>query len=190
MSNLSNNPFSLQGKTLLINGAESGLGRFLAHACAERGATILQAVQPGRPIHGLVHCQDERLERTIEVLTESELTQTLQANLVQPVVLTQQLLQSAALAPKASIVFVLSTAAHIGARGLGAYAASKAGLLGMIKCLALEQAAHGIRVNGISPQDDEAAWPDVANAMVYLLSDASRWVTGTSLLVNGAGPVQ
>lgn len=190
MSHSSNNPFSLHGKTLLINGGESGLGQCIARACADRGAVVLQAAQPGRLIHGLVHCPDERRERAVETLTESELTQTLHANLVQPVVLTQQLLQSAALAPKASIVFLLSTAAHIGSRGLGAYAASKAGLLGMIKCLALEQAEHGIRVNGVSPQADEAAWPDVANAMVYLLSDASRWVTGTSLLVNGAGPVQ
>ena len=83
----------------------------------------------------------------------------------------------------------------------------KSALLGIIKCLALEQAKRKIRVNGIWPstiptairgaehdmlEAEKARHPlglgtpeDVANAAVYLLADASRWVTGTSLLMNG-----
>lgn len=85
----------------------------------------------------------------------------------------------------------------------------KSALLGIIRCLAMEQGKHRIRVNGISPsaiptpmwgedqqsaslQAQRARHPlglgtpeDVANAAIYLLSDASRWVTGTSLVMDG-----
>jgi NAD(P)-dependent dehydrogenase (short-subunit alcohol dehydrogenase family) len=100
---------------------------------------------------------------------------------------------------------MLSTAAHLGTRGVGPYSAMKAGLMGIIKCLALEQAKRRIRVNGISPsavatpmwgadqlEAQKARHPlglgepqDVANAAIYLLADASRWVTGTSLVMDG-----
>ncbi|MCB5188958.1 SDR family oxidoreductase [Methylobacillus caricis] len=179
--------FSLQDKTILVNGMASGLGQVIAQACSQRGAKVLPAAQPRQPIHGLVHCVDHALECAVADLSEAELTRLFHSNVVQPVMLTQQLLQTDSLAPNASIVFLLSTAAHMGAKGQGAYAASKAALLGMIKCLALEQAAQGIRVNGVSPRADEAIWPDVANSVIFLLADASRWITGTSLLINGAG---
>ncbi|MFL9709685.1 SDR family NAD(P)-dependent oxidoreductase [Methylobacillus sp. Pita1] len=179
--------FSLQGKTILVNGMASGVGLAITQACEQRGADILATFQPGRQLHGLVHCVDQQFECPVADLSESDLMQVLQSNLIQPVMLTQRVLQAGSLAPNASIVFLLSAAAHQGAKGQGAYAASKAALSGLIKCLALEQAAHGIRVNGISPAAHEALWPDVANGVIFLLSDASRWITGTSLPVNGAG---
>lgn len=179
--------FSLQGKTILVNGMASGVGLAITQACEQRGAEILSAAQPGRQLHGLVHCVDQQLACPVSDLSESDLMQVLQFNLIGPVMLTQRLLQAGSLAPNSSIVFLLSAAAHQGAKGQGAYAASKAALSGLIKCLALEQAANGIRVNGVSPAAHEALWPDVANGVVFLLSDASRWITGTSLPVNGAG---
>ena len=133
------------------------------------------------------------------------MTQMYNVNFLAPVMLTQRLLQANAIEPQGSIVFLLSTAAHIGTRGVGPYSAMKAGLIGIIKCLALEQAKRKIRVNGISPsavvtpmwdashlQAQQARHPlglgtthDVAHAAIYLLSDASRWVTGTSLVMDG-----
>ena len=81
----------------------------------------------------------------------------------------------------------------------------------MIKCLALEQAKRKIRVNGISPsaiatpmwdahqallEEQKARHPlglgtldDVANGAIYMLSDASRWVTGTSLVMDGGAVI-
>lgn len=179
--------FSLQGKTILVNGMASGVGLAITQACEQRGADILTTSQPGRQLHGLVHCVDQQLACPVSDLSKSDLMQVLQANLIGPIMLTQRLLQAESLVPNSSIVFLLSSAAHQGAKGQGAYAASKAALSGLIRCLALEQAANGIRVNGISPAAHESLWPDVANGVIFLLSDASRWITGTSLPVNGAG---
>lgn len=232
--------FSLEGKTILVTGASSGIGQQTAITCAARGANLIvtgrneerlqdtlsrlkgdghksvvadltqstdreQLVQSVQQIDGLVHCAGIQKHCPIRQLTEQNLNDLYSANFMAPVMLTQRLLQIGAMSRQASIIFMLSTAAHIGTRGVGPYSAMKAGLIGIIKCLALEQAKHKIRVNGISPsavvtpmwneaqlEAQKARHPlglgetqDVANAAVYLLSDASRWVTGTSLVMNG-----
>lgn len=172
---------------------------------AEDRARLVQAC--GKDLHGVVHSTGRQKLMPVRQLTESVMTQMYTDNFLAPVMLTQGLLAANAILPQGSIVFVLSTAAHMGTRGVGPYSAMKAALLGMVKCLALEQAKRKIRVNGISPSTiatplwadikmlldaEKARHPlglgtpeDVANAAVYLLADASRWVTGTSLLMNG-----
>ena len=159
------------------------------------------------PIDGLIHCAGQQRICPLRQLTEEIMTQMYAVNFLAPVMLTQRLLHANAIAPQGSIVFLLSIAAHAGTRGVGPYSAMKAGLLGIIRCLALEQAKRRIRVNGISPstvptamwgaehdmiEAEKARHPlglgtpeDVAYAAVYLVADASRWVTGTSLLMNG-----
>ena len=240
MSSAVTSPFSLQGKTILVTGASSGIGRQTAITCAQRGAHIIATGRdmarlqdtfsqlPGDGhiqviadltvaadrerlavasphIHGLVHCAGQQKHCPIRQLTEQAMMRMYTVNFLAPVMLTQRLLQANAIQAQGSIVFLLSTAAHIGTRGVGPYSSMKAGLIGIIKCLALEQAKRKIRVNGISPsavatpmwgadqlQAQEARHPlglgtpqDVAHAAVYLLSDASRWVTGTSLVMDG-----
>lgn len=156
-------------------------------------------------IDGLVHCAGVQKHCPIRQLTEQAMNDMYSINFLAPVMLTQRLLQAGTIARQGSIIFLLSTAAHLGTRGVGPYSAMKAGLIGIIKCLAMEQVKHRIRVNGISPsavatpmwskeqlEAQKARHPlglgeprDVANAAVYLLSDASRWVTGTSLVMDG-----
>ena len=111
----------------------------------ERLATIASSV------NGLVHCAGQQKHCPIRQLSEQAMTDMYAINFLAPVMLTQRLLQTGALEPSGSIIFLLSTAAHIGTRGVGPYSAMKAGLTGIIRCLALEQAKRKIRVNGISP---------------------------------------
>jgi NAD(P)-dependent dehydrogenase (short-subunit alcohol dehydrogenase family) len=164
-----------------------------------------QLVRASPAIHGLVHCAGQQRHCPVRQLNEQIMTEMYSVNFLAPVMLTQRLLQANAISTQGSIIFLLSTAAHIGTRGVGPYSAMKAGLGGIIKCLALEQAKRKIRVNGISPsavvtpmwsadqlEAQKARHPlglgepkDVAHAAIYLLSDASRWVTGTTLVMDG-----
>ena len=160
-------------------------------------------------LDGLVHCAGKQMLSPIRLLSEGLMNQMYEVNFLAPVMLTQQLLQAKKIARGGSLIFMLSTSAHIGTPTVGPYSAMKSGLLGIIRCLAMEQGKHRMRVNGLSPSvvptpmwgDDDQSAPlqaqrarhplglgspeDVANAAIYLLSDASRWVTGTSLVMDG-----
>jgi len=114
-----------------------------------------------------------------------------------------------------SIVFTASTAALKGARGKAPFHAAKAGLLGLARGLADELASDGVRVNCILPgwiespfgaahlasaADPAAALrtvldaipagrlgspEEVASVVAFLMSPASRYVTGTSIVIDG-----
>jgi NAD(P)-dependent dehydrogenase (short-subunit alcohol dehydrogenase family) len=108
-----------------------------------------------------------------------------------------------------AIVNMSSTAGVSGLRGLAAYATTKHGIIGMTRIAALDYADQGVRVNAVAPgtidteklaqiPDDRRAWlkeripmgrlgttADVAQAVVWLCSDQSAYVTGTTLLIDG-----
>jgi len=112
----------------------------------------------------------------------------------------------------ASLVFMSSAAGLTGSKGLSIYAASKAAVDGMVRSLAVELAEKQIRVNSIAAgmvktemykiflnnapseaiSSKEKMHPmrfgeplDIAMAAAFLLSDASKWITGTTLVVDG-----
>ncbi len=110
-----------------------------------------------------------------------------------------------------SIVFVTSQLAHAAIRNKTAYLASKGGLRSLTMGMALDLAPHAIRVNAVAPgpvvtgmteqrfaDSDIRAWTlaripagrlgqpdDIAGAIAFLVSDESRWMTGTTIVVDG-----
>jgi NAD(P)-dependent dehydrogenase (short-subunit alcohol dehydrogenase family) len=170
---------------------------------AEMAELVAQAGQ----IDGVVHCAGVHGVTPVRMLRESFLEQVFDANFIAPVLLTQKLLYQKALNNGASILYVSSIAAHTGTVGVGPYSASKAAIEGLMRCLALEVAPRSMRVNALAPglvdtplvnsdpawlADKAATYPmgigkpeDVAYAAIYLLCDASRKVTGTTLHLDG-----
>lgn len=123
----------------------------------------------------------------------------------------------AILARGGSIIFTSSFVGHTGGvPGMSAYAASKAGLIGLTQCLAVEYGARGLRVNALLPggtrtpmADDfgsdpktieavnaihalgrHAAPEEIAKAALFLASDASSFVTGSAMLVEGGNSIR
>ena len=117
---------------------------------------------------------------------------------------------------RGSIVFTSSFVgfSNGGMPGMGAYAASKAGLVGLVQSLASEHAAEGIRISallpggtitpaggegnpaalefiaGLHPMKRMAAAGEIAQAAVFLLSDSSSFVTGSPLIADGGMSVR
>jgi NAD(P)-dependent dehydrogenase (short-subunit alcohol dehydrogenase family) len=110
-----------------------------------------------------------------------------------------------------SIINIASLTSHVGMMEVAAYTASKSGVLGLTRALAIEWAPKGVRVNAISPgvfptplnehllrgtargqelilrtpMQRFGAVEELAGAAVYLASDAAGFVTGTTLTVDG-----
>ena len=182
-----------------------GDGHMQVVADLRESSQIHALVAVAGKVDGVVHCVGMQRLAPVKLISEKLLADIIGTNFVGPVMLTQRLLYRDAIADGGSIVFLSSTAAHIGTPGVGPYSSMKAALHGLTRCLALEQAKKRIRVNCISPSAVETPlWDaqhleaqrarhplglgtpdDVANAAIYLLSNASRWVTGTNLMMDG-----
>lgn len=143
---------------------------------------------------------------------------TLDLNLVAPFRLAQDVFPHMVEAGRGSIVHVSSISGHVGLPGLpqASYAASKHGLSGLTAELAVQWAGHGIRVNTVAPgffrseindelyRDEhfrawlqrntplpaDARFEDFEGAVLWLVSDAGRHVTGQTIVVDGGWTAQ
>lgn len=240
------NPFSLEGKTILVTGASSGIGRGIAIICAKMGATVilngrnqmklgttLTQLDPGEhkfiaadltdsesmsrmvaelpALDGVVHCAGIGQRVLCKVATEQDVNSVMDANFKGPVLLQTELLKQKKIKKGASIIFVASIATWSPSIGNAYYSASKGAIVSYANCLALELAPRKVRVNCISPamvwtdlvlqegvdeeqlKVDEQNYPlkrygtpeDIANLTVYMLSDASVWMTGSNVKISG-----
>lgn len=145
-----------------------------------------------------------------QFITEEELTRIQKINLNAPILLTRTLLKKKKIAKGGSLVFTASAAGIFRvSAGNAIYATTKCGIDAFMRTVALEWGPKGIRCNSVNPGMVETAlisgftdeekqkevlnYPlrrfaqpkDIAYGVVYLLSDAASFVTGTALKVDG-----
>jgi len=148
----------------------------------------------------------------IQFSEKKDILEMFEGNTFSSFLLIQKLIQDKKLNKNASIVFTNSiSGVYCSAVGEALYSASKGAINGYQKGLALEMANRGIRVNSVNPgvietnlfdstsmpieefEEKKKKYPlkrfgkpeDVAYAVVYLLSDASQWITGSNLVIDG-----
>ena len=245
------NPFSLVGKTILITGASSGIGRATAIECSKLGATCIitgrneerlnktlsQLVGEGHQtiaadistqegidtlveqspvIDGLVNNAGVSGSKPIKFYKQDDLDRIFQTNTFSPMLLIKGMLKKKKINDGGSIVFTSSVAAFNSTFGNGIYGSSKAALAAYMRYCARELAAKKIRANSIHPgmvdtpfihggslseadlQKDMERYPlgrygtteEIAYMIIYLLSDTSAWVTGTSMIIDGGRSIK
>lgn len=163
-------------------------------------------------LSGIVHCAGITKIEPFQFVNRTHLDEVFNTNFYAPVELTRLLLKKGKILKKGSVVFISSISGlYCSAVASSIYSASKSALNGMMKGMAIDLSPKGVRVNcvnpgvidtgflkdsGISEEDlekDRKRYPlrrygrpeEVAHAAIYLLSDASEWVTGTNMLIDG-----
>lgn len=163
-------------------------------------------------LDGLVQSSGMVRPFPVKFIGKKQIDDMFAVNYSAPILLTSKLLKAKKINPSASIVFMSSISSHFTHKGGALYAGSKAAVNLYSKTIAIEYATKKIRSNVIcaamvkTPIFDEAEktltkemmdkhgelYPlgfgepdDVANAMVFLLSNASKWITGTELVMDG-----
>lgn len=142
-----------------------------------------------------------------------EIDKVFNLNTKSPILLQTEILSKKLLNANSSIVFLASKAAEFPSVGNAVYSASKGAVISYSKVLALELAPRNIRVNCICPamvwtelilqegmsreilETSQKKYPlkrygtpeDIAHLAIYLLSDASSWMTGSCLDITGGG---
>lgn len=167
----------------------------------------------GAPLSGFVHSAGVSAAVPLRAMTDGRMLSVLGPNLHAALSLLKATTARGVVAETgASLVLISSIAGLVGEAGLVAYSASKGALHSAVRSAARELAAKRIRVNCVAPgyvetpmlQEARNTLPeenyaaivsrhplgiggvdDVANAVSYLLSDASKWVTGITLTVDG-----
>lgn len=161
-------------------------------------------------LDGVVHNAGVNTKYLVKNLSKEKIDEIFHTNYYAPVLMTQMFLKKKILNKNASLVFISSISASLGAISNSVYASSKGAMNSFVRSLALEIAPRGMRANVIQPgmietpilsayamSEELEAFKnssplghpgepiDIANGCVYLLSDASKFVTGSVFTIDG-----
>lgn len=187
-----------------------GVGHLIIPADLTNNAERNHLVTEVPALDGVVQCAGVMNRVPGKSIGKEEIDAVFLPNVEAPMLLQAELLQARKINKDASIVYMASIAARSAVAGNALYSASKAALISYAKCLALELAPRKIRVNCICPamvwtdlalvgatkeelEADQMKYPlkrygtpdDIANLTVYLLSNASCWMTGSCVEISG-----
>lgn len=245
------NPFSLEGKTILVTGASSGIGRGICVDCAKMGANVIltarnkdrlnetlsmmsgmnhrivnadltnpedliRLISEIPSIDGVIFCAGMIKTMPVKNITDAALNEIFNVNIMADIKLSSLLLKKKKINHGGSIVFISSVSTFNVKVGNSLYSATKGAVNSFAKAMALEVSKMKIRVNCIQPgfvpsailssgaiEEDSflkfyaerhplgfGTPSDIANACIYLLSDASKWVTGSIFTIDGGYTLQ
>lgn len=164
-------------------------------------------------LDGIIHSAGIMQLLPYRAISPNAFEKIMKINLYAPFYLSQALLKKKKVNNKAAITFISSISGNlIGSKGNLMYSASKSAVNGIIKVLALELAEKKIRVNSVSAgmvrtemwinenmavseeqlAKDEEKYPlghgqpdDIAGIAVFLVSDAAKWITGSTIVADG-----
>lgn len=169
------------------------------------------------PLHGLVHSVGIHYLAPLQLLDLAKVEALMRINYYSAVQLLKGLRQKCVAERPASVVWITSVMAAVAGPAVAAYASSKGAMTAACRSFALELANDRIRVNCVAPGHTELGTnqrellrmtpeqyqqlidlhplgigrtTDVAAATAFLLSDAARWITGTTLTVDGGYTAQ
>jgi NAD(P)-dependent dehydrogenase (short-subunit alcohol dehydrogenase family) len=168
-------------------------------------------------LDGLVHSAGAHSTLPLRSIGSADVRELFDVNVTTAFMLAKGFRHKQVRNSESSIVFLSSAVGLVGQPGVSVYSATKGAIAALTRSLALELAREGIRVNCVCPgvvntemtdglrerigeqgfQKVADSHPlglgeasDVSNAILYLLSRASRWVTGSSLCVDGGYTAQ
>jgi NAD(P)-dependent dehydrogenase (short-subunit alcohol dehydrogenase family) len=161
-------------------------------------------------IDGLALCAGITKTLPVKFISDKSIEEIFQTNIFSSMQLIQKLLKLKKINKGGSIVFISSISTAYADKGNSIYAASKGAMNSFSKVLALELASQKITSNCIQPGfvpsmmlekgiitkeqliEEQKKYPlgfgnpqDIANGIIYLLSDAAQWVTGSVLTIDG-----
>jgi NAD(P)-dependent dehydrogenase (short-subunit alcohol dehydrogenase family) len=212
------NPSNLADTLSLLAGENHISQVYDLHDLAGIQPWLQEIAARGGGLHGLVHAAGIQSTLSLKLLNPEKWREVFMVNTEAALSLAQGFQTRQVYAgEKGAIVFISSVMGLVSAPGRTAYSLSKGALDGAMRALALELAPKKIRVNCVTPafvntamyQEMTRVWDepqraqverlhplgigepeDVAQAVAFLLADTGRWITGTTLVVDGGYTAQ